>query len=65
MSKSSDDYYLTAQEIGELRTDAKVAMRLASVLTAQNIKPLRFRLIKKRIKWLNHKECSDCYDERE
>jgi hypothetical protein len=37
MSKSSDDYYLTAQEIGELRTDAKVAMRLASVLTAQNI----------------------------
>ena len=61
MSKSSDDYYLTAQEIGELRTDAKVAMRLASVLTAQNIKPLRFRLIKKRIKWLNHKKCSDCH----
>ena len=65
MSKYSDDYYLTAQEISDLRTDAKVAMRLASVLTAQNVKPLRFSLVKKRIEWLNHKKCSDCYDERE
>ena len=61
MSKYSDVYYLTAQEISDLRTDAKVAMRLASVLTAQNIKPLRFSLIKKRVKWLNHKKCSDCH----
>jgi hypothetical protein len=55
MSKCSNNYYLTPQEIEELRTDAKAAMQLASVLTAQNIKPLRFSFIKKNIKWLNYK----------
>jgi hypothetical protein len=55
MSKFPNNYYLTPQEIEELRTDAKAAMQLASVLTAQNIKPLRFSFIKKNIKWLNYK----------
>ncbi|MFM6904799.1 MAG: hypothetical protein ACKOUU_01805 [Acinetobacter tjernbergiae] len=55
MSKCPNNYYLTPQEIEELRTDAKAAMQLASVLTAQNIKPLRFSFIKKNIKWLNYK----------
>lgn len=55
MLKYPDDYYLTQQEIEELRTDAKAAMQLASVLTAQNIKPLTFSFITKKIRWLNHK----------
>lgn len=55
MSKYPDDYYLTAQEVDELRADAKAAMQLASVLTAQNIKPLRFSFIKKKVKCLNYK----------
>ena len=55
MSKYPDKYYLTRQEIDELRADAKAAMQWANVLTAQNIKPLRFSFIKQKIKWLNHK----------
>jgi hypothetical protein len=61
MSKYPDDYYLTAQEVDELRADAKAAMQLASVLTAQNIKPLRFSFTKKKVKWLNYKYGSDCH----
>lgn len=55
MSKYPDNYYLTPQEVDELRADAKAAMQLAKALTAQNIKPLRFSFIKKNIKWLNYK----------
>lgn len=55
MPKYPDDYYLTRQEIDDLRAEAKVAAKLASQLTAQNIKPLTFSFIKKKVTWLNHK----------
>ena len=53
MSKYPDDYYLTRQEIDDLRTDAKRASKIATSLFADAISSAQVESIRQKINKVN------------
>ena len=53
MPKYPDDYYLTGQEIDDLRTDAKQASKIATSLFAAAISSAQVESIRQKINKVN------------
>ena len=53
MSKYPDDYYLTYQEIDDLRADAKQASKIATSLFSDAISSAQVESIRQKIKKVN------------